>query len=249
MAGGSEIEETAVSEAPHSSARPWNFWLALGLWVTTVAIAIADLVLVGLTVTQFPNSIDANDFNKGLPLRIELPLFGLGFASVGALISSRLPSNTIGWIFAGLGLQAALQALGVEYGERGAHIPGGLPMAAAAETIASTTGRYFFIAAFAFILLLYPTGRFLGRAWQGIGALTALTFVINLMEQVVSLPGPIWVVSILSAVLPLTAVVSVLFRYRRGGREERQQIKLLLYASVVVLIFAVLGPHMSPSVS
>src|ERR1700682_3821565 len=92
-----------MSEMPRSSKKPWNFWLALALWGATVAIAIADLVLVGLTVSQFPNSVDMNDINKGLPLRIELPLFGLGFVSVGALIAARLRGNLIGWFFVGLG--------------------------------------------------------------------------------------------------------------------------------------------------
>ena len=231
-----------MSHTPRTSKRPWNFWLALALWVATVAIAIADLVLVGLNVTQFPNSVDVNDFNKGLPLRIELPLFGLGFASVGALIASRLRGNLIGWLFAGLGLEAALQALAVEYGERGAHIPGGLPVAAAAETIASNTGRYFFLAAFTFILLLYPNGRFLGRAWTVIGGMGAIALGLNLVEQVAPLPGPVWILFTVTPLLALAAVASLVVRYRRGGRDERQQIKLLLYASVVVATSTVLGP-------
>jgi signal transduction histidine kinase len=233
-----------MSRTPRSPRRPWNFWLALALWVATVAIAVADLVLVGLNVAQFPNSVDLNDFNKGLPLRIELPLFGLGFASVGALITSRARTNLMGWLFAGIGLQGALQALGVEYGELGSHIHGSLPLAAAAETIASSTGRYFFSAGFTFILLLYPNGRFLGRFWQVIGWLAGLTLLLNLVGQL-PVPGPWWIPSLVGPTLSLAAVISVFVRYRRASREERQQIKWLLYASVVVAAGAVLGPYIA----
>jgi signal transduction histidine kinase len=234
-----------MSQTPRSSTRPWNFWLALGLWAATVTIAIADLVLVGLNVTQFPNSVDLTDINKGPALRIELPLFGLGFASVGALIASRLRGNLIGWLFVGIGVEGALQALGVESGELSVHIHGGLPLASAAEAIAANTGHYFFEAAFTLILLVYPSGRFLGRAWTVIGALTGLTLVFNLLETAVSLPGPIWVLPVLSTLLVMAGVASVIVRYRRGGREERQQIKLLLYAGIVVATSAVLGPYIA----
>ena len=151
----------------------------------------------------------------------------------------------IGWLFVGLGLEGALQALAVEYGELSAHIYGGLPLASGAETISSTMGRYFFLAAFTFILLLYPSGRFLGRAWTVIGGLTALALVFNLVEQVVPMPGPVWIISVLSALLALAAVVSQFVRYRRASLEERQQIKLLLYAGVVVAGFNVLGPYVA----
>jgi signal transduction histidine kinase len=234
-----------MSQMPRSSKRPWNFWLALALWLAAVAIAIADLVTLGMNVTQFPIRVDVTNLNSGLPLRIELPLFGLAFASVGALIASRLRSNMIGWLFVGLGLEGGLQALAVEYGELSAHIHGGLPLASGAETISSTMGRYFFIAALTFILLLYPSGRFLGRGWTVIGGLTALALVFNLVEQVVPMPGPVWIISVLSALLALAAVVSQFLRYRRASREERQQIKLLLYAGVVVAGFNVLGPYVA----
>jgi signal transduction histidine kinase len=234
-----------VSHSPSPDRRPWNFWLALALLAATVVIAIADLVLVGISVTQFPHSVDLTDINKAPPLRIELPLFGLGFASVGAMIASRLRGNLIGWLFLGIGVQGALQSLGVESGELSVRIHGGLPLAVAAEAIASNTGRYFFEAAFTFILLVYPSGRFLSRAWAVIGAFTALTLAFNLLDQAVSLPGPTWIVDGLSALLAMAAVASVIVRYRRGGRDERQQIKLLLYASLVVATSVVLGPYIA----
>ena len=59
------------------------------------------------------------------------------------------------------------------------------------------------------------------------------------------LPGPVWILSVVSPLLALAAVASVVVRYRRGGRDERQQIKLLLYASFVVATFAVLGPFIA----
>jgi signal transduction histidine kinase len=234
-----------VGHSPSPTRRPWNFWLALALLAATVVIAIADLVLVGISVTQFPNSMVLTDINKAPPLRIELPLFGLGFASVGALIASRLRGNLIGWLFLGIGVEGALQALGVESGELSLRIHGGLPLASAAETIAANTGRYFFEAVFTFILLVYPSGRFLSRAWTVIGALTALALFFNLLDQAVSLPGPTWILSGLSSLLAMAAVASVIVRYRRGSRDERQQIKFLLYASVVVVTSAVLGPYIA----
>ena len=210
----------------------------------TVVIAIADLVLVGISVTQFPNSVVLTDINKAPPLRIELPLFGLGFASVGALIASRLRGNLIGWLFLGIGIQGALQALGVESGELGVPSTAACLWLQQPEAIAANTGRYFFEAVFTFILLVYPSGRFLSRAWTVIGALTALALFFNLLEPS-PLPGPTWILSGLSTLLAMAAVASVIVRYRRGSRDERQQIKFLLYASIVVVTSVVLGPFIA----
>jgi hypothetical protein len=124
-----------VSYPPSPTQRTWNFWLAPALLAATVVIAVADLVLVAVSVTQFPHSVDLSDINKAPPLRIELPLFGLGFASVGALIASRLRGNSIGWLFVGLGLEGAVQAFGVEYGEMASHVPGGLPLSGVGTTL------------------------------------------------------------------------------------------------------------------
>ena len=50
-----------------------------------------------------------------LVLDIGILLFFLSFTTVGVLVASRQPRNSIGWIFCALGLLTPLAALGEEY--------------------------------------------------------------------------------------------------------------------------------------
>jgi signal transduction histidine kinase len=111
-------------------------------------------------------------------LRIEIPVVDVAFAVIGLVILSRQPRNAVGWIFAGGGLQAAVQSLMTEYGYQAAYAasgqdslfrlgPGaGRTAGAIAGWLAADEGQAIFITSLSFIIFLYPDGKFVSRRWR-----------------------------------------------------------------------------------
>ena len=104
-------------------------WLAWSLWALTMTLEVTAIWLwLG------NRSLGGGYF---APQVFLVP----GFASVGAMIATRR-GNTIGWLFVGLGLVAALHALTMAYGERVTLIaPGSLPASSLAEGLGSFCGQ------------------------------------------------------------------------------------------------------------
>jgi|GEM_PF-6649297 len=63
--------------------------------VLILAAAIADFVLLALNAGTSGGSPVGQD---SLALRVEIPIFGITFGLVGALIASRHSRNPVGWI-------------------------------------------------------------------------------------------------------------------------------------------------------
>jgi hypothetical protein len=104
-------------------------WLAWSLWILTMALEIAA---IWLWVR-----------NRSLGGEIIAPQVFLvpGFATVGAMIAARR-GNTVGWLFVGLGLVAALHALSLVYHERVALVaPGSLPAGSLAKGLGGFCGQ------------------------------------------------------------------------------------------------------------
>jgi hypothetical protein len=178
----------------------------------------------------------------------------VGFAGVGALIASRHPANPIGWLFCGIGLGGALMSLSRGYAEFW------LDGNAASTTLGELAASYgdvswipAILPAATFLLLLFPNGRLPSRRWRPVawcaGLGIALLFVGDFTD-----PGPLEdypevvnaygvdsslldVVQVVGALLLVVALVgsplSLVLRYRRAGRDERQQIKWLALAGAV----------------
>jgi hypothetical protein len=142
-----------------SGRRP--FLLAWSLWVVTL------LLLPGVVVEiYFTWSGPAE-----IPFVAGFVAVQLGAATAGAIISSRLPLNAVGWIFLGIGLlfgmlfaAGAYANLGIDV-KQGSFLPG--------SRIAAWVGSWIFIpAAFGlpmFLLLLFPDGRFVSKRWRMAG--------------------------------------------------------------------------------
>jgi signal transduction histidine kinase len=185
------------------------------------------------------------------------PIFLIGFASVGALIAAKQPSNPIGWIFLAVAMVFAVAALTNSYALYVAQE--GLAVSAAAR-VADWLGSWLitpalFVSA-TFPFLLFPNGRLPSSRWRflawGVGiAIGALTVGSALQ------PGPLqdarflrsnpyaigsaafWeVVTTIGAIVVIVGLVgsalAVVARLRRSKGEERQQVKWLAYAGVVV---------------
>lgn len=194
------------------------------------------------------------------------------FALVGALIVSRRPDNSVGWIFAAIGLFAAGGYLGMEYAHYGFITnPGSLPAVGVAAWIQS----WFWFPVFAlmgvFTLYAFPTGSLQSRRWRPPALLGAIATVVitvlaslnpTILLQGTSLhvrnPLGVSVVgnveeSAVGAVLGVALIVSmlcglasVIVRFRRSRGDERQQLKWFMYAGALfacqVLIDEIAGP-------
>jgi hypothetical protein len=132
-------------------------WLAWSLWV------LAVLLVPGATLEFALGWVGAGD----IPYAIGFVALQLGAATAGAVISSRLPGNAVGWIFLAIGiLMGLLLAVGA-YAELGIEARSGPHPG---TRVAAWVGTWVFVpAAFGlpmFLLLLFPDGRFVSRRWR-----------------------------------------------------------------------------------
>jgi hypothetical protein len=177
------------------------------------------------------------------------------FGWFGALIVSRRPNHSIGWLLCAFGLTGGLGAFATEYAIYGlvSH-PGALPGAAvlAWATSCEVAVRLALLAA---LLLLFPSGRPPSPRWWLvlwlvgiantlvlIGTLPrwALRGVVLLQTNGPEFSGVLAQLANLGFQAALVAVlaagVSLLVRFRRAGGDERQQLKWLLFAVVIVVL-------------
>jgi hypothetical protein len=177
------------------------------------------------------------------------------FGWFGALIVSRRPNHSIGWLLCAFGLTGGLSAFASEYAIYGlvSHT-GALPGAAVLAW--ATSGEIAVkLALLAALLLLFPTGRPPSPRWWWVLWLAGIANTLVLIRTLPrwSLRGVALLQTNgpeLSGVLDqlanagfqaalvavLAAGVSLLVRFRRASGDERQQLKWLLFAVVIVLL-------------
>jgi signal transduction histidine kinase len=226
-------------------------WAARCLW---------GLVVVALLVHAIPGlgfSSGANGGGGGLSqlfVLVSVVLFLLAFATVGALVASRVPSNPVGWMLLGAALAYTLATTATGLPVPG---PGGLPWYVAAADLA---GQPLFLAGLVLgflTLLLFPTGSLLSRRWRWAGWLLGLGWLLSTVGQTfgparlpdfdaanpAAVAGPIGRAlgtlqgggQVLAIAGGAAACISLIVRFRRSESAVRKQIEWLAYAAVVVL--------------
>jgi hypothetical protein len=212
-----------------------------------------------LALLLLPSVILQISFNwagpTDIPFAVGFIAVQLGTATAGAIISSRLPRNAVGWIFLAMGLLLGLLfAVGVYADlafDMGHALPGGW--------IAAWIGSWIFIpAAFGlpmFLLLLFPDGRFISKRWRSVGWLLGVLVVFAAASTAFQ-PGRIppgienplapggvageifRVLSPATDALALPgfalAVTGLAVRLWRSRGVERQQLKWFTYSAVLV---------------
>jgi signal transduction histidine kinase len=185
----------------------------------------------------------------------------LGYGGVGALIASRHPRNSIGWLFCGIAAIFALTAFADEFVTRGL-VTGSMTMVVPLAWLQS----WIFVAALVavpLVLLLFPDGRPPSPRWRfllwAIGAfalLAVLGFILspNPLETPERFPleNPTAVESLApladvfltvggfgSLVAALAALTSLVLRFRRASGDERQQIRWLAYVGLAALVLMI----------
>jgi signal transduction histidine kinase len=183
----------------------------------------------------------------------------LAYATVGALITSRLPGHRVGRLFSVSGLVIALNGLSYSYATHGLYATGGdVPsMSAAVLGWGQVTVPLMGLA-----LLLFPDGRLPSRRWRPVAAGLAVA-IVGFLASAALRPGPFdepfqrvinplgvaglrdamnalnsacWIVTWVALGLGAGALV---LRLRRAHGDERQQLKWVLTVSIAVVAIAV----------
>jgi hypothetical protein len=182
------------------------------------------------------------------------------FSLVGALIASLRPSNPIGWMLLGGGLIAGIQSIGDEYSIYALRASPPRPGA----DIAAWLGEWIWVPILGmtttFLPLLFPDGRLPSRRWRlvawiagGAIVLTAVAFLLvpGPLSQTPSLDSPVGVGGpsarkflealggaglVLMVVTTAAAAASLVMRFRRAVGDERQQLKWIAFAAVLLAV-------------
>ena len=224
---------------------------------TRLAWGLAALALA-LLVAGYGTAI-AIDASVFATLDLLVLAIAVAFAIVGALVAARHPSNPIGRIFLGVALSFGLYGVteGLQaYGSQAGADPGVLVGAAAVYN--ELIWVWFVLVPLAFVPLLFPDGRLLSRRWRPIawcagvgiaGAFITTSLTPDLLPASASvrnpfatdspLLDPLGLVSLLLMYVGIFgSVASIVVRFRRAGRVQRQQIKWLAAAGALLAVIA-----------
>jgi hypothetical protein len=214
-------------------------WVAWGAWAILAGLAI-------LLQVVSRGGISAAAWGV-LPLG--------GFMTVGAVVVSRQPRNTVGWLCCVAGFVGTVGGFAEEYaryalGSQAGSLPGGLVTA----WLPLWVGALWVGLVFTLLLLLFPTGRLPSPrwrpvAWASVASVAAGCAVLAVtpgpMAQVPGQPNnPLGIenaaaaldriealLNVCLALLVLVCAASVVVRFRRAGGVERQQLKWFAYGA------------------
>jgi signal transduction histidine kinase len=228
--------------------RRWPVWAARCLW---------GLVVAALLIHFIPGQGYRSATSEGgliqLFVTAAVVVFLLAFATVGALVASRVPGNPVGWLLLGsaLAYTLATAATGLPAPRAGA------PAWYTAD--ADLAGQPLYTAGLALgflTLLLFPTGSLPSRRWRWAGWLIGAGWLLFTIGQTLGparlpdLPAPnpaavggsagrvlgvLQAGQVLAIAGGVLACISLIVRFRRSEAVVRKQIEWLAYAAGVVV--------------
>jgi hypothetical protein len=235
--------------------RAWTWWVAWGVLALTVTF-----YATGITLQELAGDAAAEG-QDSWATKIGLLIAFLGFATVGALVAARQPRNAVGWIFLAIGFLVSISLASGEYANRAFVVDSGsLPGGVVAGWF-YMWAWFPAIGLIALLPLLFPDGRLPGRRWRVVlWGLTTLLVVMTVATWFV--PGPMngedgsaWpdnplgidavddlynatnnVPTIAFLVLLVASLASMVVRFRRSRGDERQQLKWMLFAVLVLTV-------------
>jgi len=231
-----------------STERRWTAWFPFSI---TMALVAVSLVLP----QDRPN--DAEDVFPEWFLALVLTVQAVTFATVALVIQRARPGHAIGRLFAGVGLFVGIYLAAERYQYYSLVLrDGDLPLDEFAAWLQSWT----YVPALAIVVTvlpqLFPTGRPVSPRWRwglwfaacafiGMVANDALapgTIDQSVIENPTAIsPAAYEVVSTVSILLWVASAgvsfASIVVRWRRADRRERQQLKLFAYAAALMPLF------------
>jgi len=226
-------------------------WLAWSLVALSVAPLLGGIALAQMTKSTAPKL----PFDGVVDAVFTLATL-FTFSIVGAIIASRHPRNTIGWLFCAIGLVVGLDTLAWGYAEFWySGSSGSRSLGETAAWFSSWSWTLEVVVPTTFLLLLFPDGRLPSPRWRPVAwcaGLGIIGFVASYALEAgplgafpklmnpygVDSPG-VGIVTIASNVVVggsmVAAAISIIVRAHRAGRVERLQIKWLAYGGAVVV--------------
>jgi hypothetical protein len=237
-------------------------WLAWSLCALSLTFVIVWALFRFLN-SPTPTGVD----QTSLPLEIWGLLVFVLFTTMGALVASRQPKNTIGWIFCAMGLFSTSSVASAQYAIYAlVSSPGSLPWGGTAAWLEAFLGGPIIITMFALLLLLFPDGGPPSHRWRAALWLDLIAGVLLFagsfkpgpmppsslrvanpfgIEEIGALLNVLLYVGFSLALAATTlGVVSLMVRYRRSRAQERQQIKWIAFAGAVMCAVTAVGPFL-----
>lgn len=190
-------------------------------------------------------------------------LLGLALTALAAVVVLHDPRQRFGWALAGSGLFWSVDSLAQSWVGFGIRPDGALPGAATALWVLDRLGA-FLPATMAVLLLIFPTGRYLPGRWGTAGRVALLAMLAGAAAVVVSpatgaqaQPGVPAGIDLNAATLPLpdgvaaavfpaslalqgagflVAMATVVVRHRRSAGLERERLRWLAWAVLVMVV-------------
>jgi signal transduction histidine kinase len=224
----------------------WSVWaLSMGALLVPFAYRLTGHRVAGL-----------GDRSGSIAAVVTVLLFIPSFATVGAVLAAKRPTNPVGWLLSASGLCYAMGTFSILVGSFSTRWSDWLSSWVWGLGI-GITGT--------FVLLLFPTGTLPSRRWRPVawfaGIALGATFLGSAFSPGViqgsqdshsinplGIGGPLGSVfkvmeGFFGFVLPagVAALVSLVFRFRRAQSLEREQIKWLVYAGALLLVGVIAG--------
>jgi hypothetical protein len=237
-------------------ARPrwWPVGLAWAFWALAMLEIVAALWFDHLL--RQAGRADLVQLNaSGVPFLLAL----VSAPTVGAVLASRRPRHPVGWLLLGLGLSIGLSGFIDGYTPHGLLARPGSHPAARWAAIYSPAVTVAGIACLGFVLLLTPTGSLPSPRWRWWARVTAAAPVVFLVTVTLepkpldpayrsvtnplglqALQLPIAITDVVASGITVVGVVvgalSLVVRFRRAHSVERQQLRWVALAAVLVAL-------------
>ncbi|MGA9161424.1 MAG: histidine kinase [Actinomycetota bacterium] len=189
----------------------------------------------------------------------------VGYVSVGAFVSSRVPGNPVGWLLLATGIGFLISIATSEYARYALYTnPGSLPFAYGAAWL-NNWGFLVAVGSVMLIVALFPDGSASSPRWRWLPPAIVADIAIGIVGSSLR-AGPIdvsdagvdpqnptgiqtltpvinpllTIVGIVGIALGVLAVVSLVLRYRAATGEERQQIRWFAYVGFLAIALLLL---------
>lgn len=229
-------------------------------WVLAIAAIISVVIGFGLGIRYLLITGDGGSFLSHVSIT---PFVTIVYAILGALIITKQPKNPIGWIFLAVSLLYALNNLSIVYHDYMATLGGseeftGVDLAA---WLNNWTWMPAIFLSTIYVFLLFPDGRLLSPRWRIISWAAGLGLALIVLAVMLH-PGPIesWdlaenpyglpvlasaldmvfqIANVLLVIGFVGGIASFIIRFRRSRGIEREQMKWLIYALILMLVLII----------